>query len=103
MFALEGDAGFEDPGSLALGTLRGLGEGAGVELESALATARGLDGAGVFGVLEAFEQVQQVILDVARRLAHEPGDLRDGHRVVEQQRDEVFAEHGRKVTTNGHE
>lgn len=100
LFSLERNAGFQNPGRLALGTLRGLGEGAGVELESALATARGLDGAGVFGVLEALEQVEEIVLDVARRLAHEAGDLRDGHRIVEQQRDEVFAEHARRFSEN---
>ena len=35
----------------------------------------------------------QIGLDVARRFADKPGDLGDGLRIVQQQRDQVFAEH----------
>ena len=82
-----------NPGRLALGTLGGLGKLAGVEREPAL-TASGRDYLrSEFRVLEALEQVEQVGLDVARRFADQPRDLRDGHRIVLEQRDEIFAEH----------
>ena len=44
-------------------------------------------------MLQAFEQVQQIGLNVPRRFADEAGNLGDRQRVVQQQRDKIFTEH----------
>ena len=92
-FCDQRQAWFQNPGAPAVGALRGLGQLGGIEFKATFAAASGFDDRDVFGVLETFEQMQQIGLDVARRFADQPGDLGDGQCVVQQQRDEVFAEH----------
>jgi hypothetical protein len=87
-----------NPGGPAFRAFGGLGQFRSLKLETAFAAAgrRHLD--GEFGVLETPKQVQQVGLHITRRLANEPCDLRDGHRIALKQRDEIFAKHAQAKT-----
>ena len=92
-FAGNLDLCFGQPGALALGTFRGLAELVCAELKTALFTSSGRNGGNVIAMFETFEKVLKVGRDVVRSFAHQPCDLRNGKRIIQQQRDQIFAEH----------
>ena len=49
-------------------------------------------------MLEAAQQVLQIVRDLTWRFFNLPGDLGDAHRIAEQQINEVFAEHNLLTT-----
>jgi hypothetical protein len=63
------------------------------KLETAGATAGGLDRSLVFCMLEAAEKMIQVVRDLIWRLVHNAGNAPDAHRIFEQQLNQVFAKH----------
>jgi len=65
----------------------------GAKLEAAPAALSGVNYQLLFRVLQTLHQMIERIADVLGRFAHGVGDLRKGHGLVEQQRNEVAAIH----------
>jgi len=78
---------------MAFRTFGGLGQFLLGELEPASAAAGWFHYGTILRMLQAAQQVLQIVRDLAWRFFNFPGDLGDAHRISEQQINQIFAEH----------
>jgi hypothetical protein len=97
LFANDLDAWFRQPSAFAVRAFGGFPQFVFAELESAFFALGGLDDGFVVLVLERLQQVRKVVRGILAWLVGEARDFGDGHRPLEQQRNEVFAEHGKTI------
>lgn len=97
---MQTDARFGDPGAFALRAFGGFAQLGRAELESAFFASGGVDARLVFGMFEGLKQVREVFGGIFSGLFGEAGDFGDGHGMVEEHGNEVFAEHAWMVAAS---